>query len=496
MNDTSKQIGAIDPASVVKPYWKNYVGGEWVDSTKGERLDVFNPATGAKIAEVACADEQDVDRAVAAARRCADSRVLTAMRPAERGRMLIEAARLFRQRREEIATILTFDCGKSISEARGEIDGTARYLEYYGGAADKIEGRYIPLGEGLVEYVVPVPYGVSAHIVPWNYPCGVMARSVAPALAAGNALVVKTPELDPLSGMFFAEILEQAGFPPGALNLICGHGKIAGAALAAHPGVNQITFTGSIASGQSVLRGASNNVVPCVMELGGKSAAIVFADADLDSLVRSVRTGSFDNAGQVCNALSRLIVHRDIYDEVVNRLVAMVNGLSIGPGIEDHDISPLISRQQLTRVAALTRSALEQGAHAATGGQPVENVPGFFMPPTLLRDVTPDMRVAQEEIFGPVLSIIAFDTAQEALEIANGTEYGLAAGVFSASIDRALWAAEMLHAGQIYVNEWEACGCETPFGGMKKSGFGREKGLEALGSYYQSKLVAVRRLAF
>lgn len=491
MSNDSKNESAVNRDGQVKPYWQNFINGRWVDAASGERIDVLNPATGEKLTEIAAADSEDVNQAVAAARAVADARTLATMRPGVRGRMLIAAAGEFRRRKEEIATVLTLDAGKSITEARGEIEGTARYLEYYGGAADKIEGRYIPLGAGLVDYVVPVPYGVSAHIIPWNYPSGVIARSIAPALAAGNALVVKTPELDPLCGTFFAEILNEVGFPEGSINVICGHGSRAGAALVGHKDVNQITFTGSVPTGQSVMRAAIENIVPCVMELGGKSAAIVFPDADLDAVEKSVRWGIFENSGQVCNAMSRLIVHRDIYDNVVDRLAGLVHSLKIGPGIEDNDITPVISASQLQKIQAACDAAKAEGATFVTGGKRIDR-PGFFMEPTLVRDVSPSMRVAQQEIFGPVLVIIPFNTPEEAIAIANGTEYGLAAGVFTNNLDMAMWTVDLLQAGQVYVNEWEACGCETPFGGMKKSGYGREKGMEALASYYQSKLVGMR----
>ena len=479
----------------VKPYWQNFIGGKWDDASDRGRLTILNPATAKRLAEVAKATAKDVDRAVAAARGCVSSRNLSSMRPRVRGQFLVEMGRKLRARKEEISQLLTLDCGKRISEARAEVEGSARYLEFYGGLAPAIEGKYIPLGDGYVDYVVPVPYGVTAHIIPWNYPCGMIARSLAPALAAGNAAVIKTSELDPLSGYIFAELAAEVGLPEGAVNIICGTGTEAGAALAAHRDIDQIVFTGSVATGQSIMRSAVDRIVPCVLELGGKSAGIVFPDANLDNVVSNVVAGIYENSGQVCDSMSRLIVHRDINSELLDRLKTRVGALSIGPGIDDHDITPLISEKQLERVAAYTESGLQQGARAVCGGRKYDQSPGFFMEPTVFADVTPEMRINREEIFGPVLTTLQFTSAEEAVAIANGTDFGLAAGIFTADLDRALWCSERLEAGQVHVNEWGVGGPETPFGGFKSSGIGREKGLEAMSSYYQSKNVGMRRLS-
>ncbi len=476
-----------------KEYWQNYVGGEWVDGAAGDRIEVINPATEERLAEVARATDAEVDRAVAAARACVDSRVLVDMRPLDRGRKVIDMGRLLRERKEEIARLIALDEGKSYSQGLGEVEGSARYFEYYGGLAAGIEGKYIPLGDGYVDYVVPYPYGVSAQIVPWNYPNQMVARSLAPALAAGNAAVVKAPSVAPLAAYVFGELAEEVDLPAGAVNIICGHGQDAGNALIHHPGVDQIVFTGSVATGQKIMHAATERVIPCVLELGGKSAGIVFPDADLDAVETSVLWGIYENSGQVCNAMSRLIVHASIYDEVIGRLVSFTEGLSIGPGMDDCDITPLVTARQLERVADYCQIGIEEGARVATGGRRLDRT-GFYMAPTIFADVTPEMRINQEEIFGPVLVVLRFEKAEEAIAIANGTEFGLAAGVFTADVDRALWITERLEAGQIHVNEWYAGGIETPFGGFKKSGIGREKGIESLSNYYQSKNVAFRRL--
>jgi len=477
----------------MKDYWQNYIGGKLVDASDGGRVTLMNPADNTVLAEAAKATATDVDAAVAASRACVSKRALVDIRPLDRGRKVADMGRLLRARKEEMARLISLDAGKRISEARGEIEGSAKYFEYYGGLAASIEGRYIPLGDGYVDYVVPYPYGVSAHIIPWNFPNNMVARSLSAALAAGNACVVKTPELCPTAAYVFAELAEEVGLPEGAVNIICGTGEEAGAALAGHPNVDQIVFTGSVPTGQKILRSAAANVVPCVMELGGKSPGLVFPDADMDNVIANAQAGIFMNSGQCCDAMSRLVVHDKVYDEVVNRLVTMTNGLSIGAGLDDSDITPLISANQLSRVDNYAQIGVQEGAHAVAGGRKRDDLPGYFMAPTILVDVTADMQVNKEEIFGPVLSVLRFSTTEEALEIANGTEYGLAAVIFTNDLDHAIWCTERLDAGQVHVNEWGVGGVETPFGGFKKSGIGREKGAEALANYYQSKNVGYQR---
>jgi len=347
------------------------------------------------------------------------------------------------------------------------------------------------LGDGLVDYTIPVPHGVSAQVTPWNFPAVMVARGAAPALAAGNAVVMKAPELDPLACHIVTEAIAAAGLPDGAFNLIVGEGHEAGAALVEHSDIDQIVFTGSVQTGRSILHAAAERIIPTVMELGGKSAAVVYDDADLDQLVASVRNGIFGNAGQVCSAMSRMVVPPGIHDELVDRLTSMSEGLTVGPGIDDPDLTPLVSATQLERVSGFAQRALDEGATAASGGRAVER-DGYFMEPTVLVEVDPSSEVAREEVFGPVLSVLTADSPDAAVALANATDYGLAAGVFTRDLDRALWTADRLHAGQVYVNEWFAGGVETPFGGFRRSGYGREKGQEALANYHQSKNVGIR----
>lgn len=478
----------------VKPYWQNYIDGAWVDGGAG-RIDVTDPATGDRIAEHALADAVDVDRAVGAARRVHLSGALTAMRPIERGRMVQAMGRYLLEHKDEIARILTLEQGKPLWESHIEVEGAALYFEYYGNQASTVEGRSIPLGSGYMDWTEYEPFGVSAQIIPWNYPVEMTARSLSAALATGNACVIKSPEMTPLTNAYLAKAAEAAGFPPGAVNVICGLGRDAGAALAGHGDVNQIVFTGSVPTGIAIATAAAQNVVPCVLELGGKSAAIVHADADLDAFENDIRWGIYFNAGQVCSAMSRVIVHESRHDELVERAEKVAKSLCVGPGIAriefGANMGSMVSDGQRDRALGMIARAEEQGARIAAGGRK-PNRPGAFLEPTVLSGVTPDMDIAQQEAFGPVLSVLSFRDDAQAIEIANGTDYGLVAGVFTTDLDRATLAARQLRAGQVFVNEWYAGGVETPFGGYGKSGYGREKGREALWNYVQTKNIAIR----
>jgi aldehyde dehydrogenase (NAD+) len=474
----------------IQAHWLNFIDGTWTDSE--QHLTVNNPGTTEPVATIAQASVADAERALQAARRCADSGELTRARPAQRVTWLLEIAAQIRAVTEEGAWVLCQENGKSLRDARDEFIEAARYFEYYAGMADKIEGTSIPLGNGYMDFTVYDPMGVSLQIVPWNFPVSICARSLAPALAAGNAVVIKSPEISPLGLCVLLQAIERAGLPQGAVNLICGRGREVGAYMAGHRAVDQIVFTGSVGTGQSILRAAAEHAIPSVMELGGKSAAVVFPDADREQLLASVRNGIFFNAGQVCSAMSRLLVHRSLYEEVVADVVAMAENLAVGLGQDNPDLTPVISAGQLQGIEAMCRRAEEEGAVLATGGEALSGMRGHFMAPTVFRDVTPQMQIAQAEVFGPVLAVIAFDTEEEAIAIANGTEFGLVAGVFTQDLNRALRCARRLRAGQVFINEWYAGGIETPFGGVGLSGFGREKGQEALYSYVRTKNLAVR----
>lgn len=472
----------------IKREWMNYVDGAWVDS--GERIEVRDPGTGGVIAEVAKAGKSEVDAAVGAAKRCHEKGEWRGLWPILRGRKVMAMGQYLLDNLDEIARVVCYDSGKPLSQAITEVEGSARYFEFYGSHADKFEGRSIPLGANYFDFTLYEPFGVTAHVIPWNYPIEMAARSAAAALATGNTVVIKSPELDPLSVYYLADAAEAAGLPKGVINILCGYGAEAGAALVEHPDVNQIVFTGSVPTGQSIMRAAAGNVVPTVMELGGKSAGIVFPDADLTNLAEQTKWGIIMNSGQVCSAMSRLVVHRSRMNEVSETLADMVSGLTMGHGIENHWISPLISRDQLERVDGYVQRGKLEGELVIGGG--IAEREGYFYRPTIFQNVPAGASIEQEEIFGPVLSLIAFDEEEQAIAIANGTDYGLVAGVFTNDLNRAMRCARDLQAGQVFVNEWYAGGVETPFGGYRKSGFGREKGVEAMYNYVQTKNVAIR----
>jgi len=475
-------------------YYQNYINGRFTDGSAG-KIDVVNPATGNIIAEHALAGAHDVDKAVAAARHLHESRQLSGLRPVERGRMVQAMGRYLLAEKDKLAALLTLEQGKPLWESHIEIEGAARYFEYYGNQAETVEGRSIPLGDDYLDFTLHEPFGVSAQIIPWNYPVEMTARSLSAALATGNACVIKSPELTPLTNYIFAGAAEAAGLPDGAVNILCGLGHEAGAALAGHPGINQIVFTGSVTTGIAIAAAAAQNIVPAVLELGGKSAAIVHEDADLDAFENDLRWGIFFNAGQVCSAMSRVIVHSSRKEEMLERAAKVATSLKVDEGSNLPEFGPnmgaMVSTAQRDRAEAMVTKAAHEGAEIITGGHR-PNRDGAFLAPTIL-SCSADNSIAREEVFGPVLSVISFDDDDDAIAKANATEYGLVAGIFTRDLDRATMAAGRLRAGQVFVNEWYAGGVETPFGGYGKSGYGREKGREALWNYVQTKNIAIRR---
>ncbi|MBO9475672.1 aldehyde dehydrogenase family protein [Shimia sp. R10_1] len=469
---------------------RNFLAGEWVEGDAGNRIAVEDPGNQEHVADCAQAGEKSLAAALESARTSFERGDLADMQPSERGRLMIRIAQEIRNIADEGAVLLCRESGKTLEAARDEFIEAAQYFEYYGGVADKIEGKSIPLGPDYADYTVFEPFGVSAQIVPWNFPVSIAGRSLAPSMAAGNSTIIKSPELDPIGLAMLGLALERADVPTGTVSILNGIGSDLGARLVTSPEVDQIVFTGSVPTGQNILKSAADNVVPALMELGGKSAAVVFDDADLDTLIASLQSGIFYNAGQVCSAMARVLVHRSIYEEAVERAAGLANGLSVGHGLKNPDHTPVISARQLAQVEAITSTARQDGARVAAGGVRLER-DGYFMAPTILADVDPSSRVAQEEIFGPVACFTPFDTEAEAIGMANGTEFGLVAGIFTRDLARAHRVARKLRAGQVFVNEWFAGGISTPFGGVGKSGFGREKGLEALYNYVRTKNIAI-----
>jgi len=472
------------------------IDGNKAAASDGATFDVYDPSSGGVLATVAKATRADVDRAVGAAHSALESKAWGGAPPAERGRIMIRIAQTLRERAEELATLESRDNGKPLKQARTDVQVAARYFEFFGGIADKIMGNTIPLAPGFLDYTVREPIGVSAQIIPWNYPIQIGARGVAPAIAAGCTVVLKPAEDAPMTALRLGEVALECGLPPGVVNVLPGMGPEAGAALASHPGINQLTFTGSVEVGIAVAKMAADNVVPVVMELGGKSPNIVFADADLDATAQGVANAIFQNAGQTCSAGSRLLVERKAHDALVAKLAERAKTMRVGPGVSDPDMGPIISKKQLETVDTYVKIGEKEGAKIAAGGSRPSDASlgkGYFYQPTLLDGVSPDMRVAQEEIFGPVLAIITFDDLEEAITIANRSQYGLVAGIWTRDINKAMTIASRVQTGQVYINTYGAGGgVELPFGGYKKSGYGREKGLDSLASYTQIKNVCVR----
>ncbi len=476
----------------MKNHWKNFIAGSWSDSTSGDQIEIDDPATGLVFASCDAASSQDVDRAVAAARRCVSQRCLTGMAPAERGNLMRRIAQEIRAAKFEIAEYLCLETGKKLSECNGEVLGSASYFDYFAGLSDKLEGRYIPVGGGVIDYTMLVPYGVSAQIVPWNYPIGIACRSLAAAMVTGNASVVKSPELAPLALYLIAEAFERAGAPEGSLSVLCGEGAKTGAMLAQHLDIDHLVFTGSRVTGGKVLHALADRAVPAIMELGGKSPGIVLADADMDVVRKTLSTAPFKNSGQNCAAMTRLIVHRSRLEQVVDQVRDVLSNFKVGPGKDECDITPLISEQQRQRVAAYCEGAGKEGAKLIFGGRTDDQGGGYFFQPTAFYGVTSEMQINQEEVFGPVLALLSFDEPEEAVVIANGTEYGLAAGVFTKDFNMAHWMTDQLEAGAVFVNDWGIGGAGAPSGGMKRSGYGRERGQDAIMDYVQVKNIGMR----
>ena len=472
----------------------HFIGGAWLPSVAGARMQSLDPGTGEAFTEFAAGDAEDVDRAVASARAALAGPWRRAT-PAQRGRVLHRCAELIREHAERLAVVETLDSGKRLSEALGDVNGAARCFEYYAGACDKHQGDTIPLGPDYLAYTLNEPIGVAAQIVPWNYPISTTARGLAPALAAGCAVVIKPAEQTPLTALMLAELLHRAGLPAGVCNVVTGTGAAVGASLVAHPGVDHITFTGSVATGQAVMRTAADHVTRLVLELGGKSPMLVFADCDVDAAVESAFGAIFENAGQICSAGSRLVIERRIHDQFVDLLAAKAIALTLGHGLRDPGLGPLNSAAQQHKVAGFVDRARQRGISVRSGGLPAVDPltgKGWFFEPTILDYLTPSDECVQQEIFGPVLAVQVFDTPDEAIALANGTPYALVAGVFTRDFARAHRIARAIDAGQVYINEYFAGGIEVPFGGNRRSGFGREKGLEAMRSYCKIKSVAAR----
>ncbi|TWG61710.1 aldehyde dehydrogenase family protein [Aminobacter sp. J44] len=470
----------------------NLIDGKPVDALSGERIDVVCPSDGKVFSSIPASGAADVDRAVKAAHKAFYEGPWSKMPAVERGRCLTRLFHLVEKHGDELAALESRDTGKPVRQGKADVVATMRYYEFYGGAGDKIHGDTIPFLDGYTALTLREPHGVVAGIIPWNYPMQILARVAGAALAMGNTLVVKPAEDASLTAIRIAQLALEAGVPEGVFNVITGYGRDAGAALSSHPLVDYVTFTGSTVTGTAIQQAAAVNNRGTTMELGGKSAQIVFADADIEAALPVLVNAIIQNAGQTCSAGSRVLIEKPIYEKVASALADRFSKLIAGPHEADLDLGPLINAKQRDRVAGMVNAAREAGIAVLAEGSIHPDAPegGFYHPAVLFGSVDPNATIAQEEVFGPVLSLFSFEGEEEAVRLANGTDYGLVAGVWTKDGSRQHRVAKRVRAGQVFVNGYGAGGgIELPFGGFKKSGFGREKGFEALYDMSATKTV-------
>ncbi len=474
---------------------KMLVDGKWVDSVSGKTFETYNPATGEVLATVAEGDRADIEQAVKAARRAFESGKWPDMTPSKRGRLLWKLADLLEANLEEFAQLETLDNGKPLTVARvADVPLAVDMFRYMAGWATKVEGNTIPISSGgkYLAYTLREPVGVVGQIIPWNFPLLMAAWKLAPALAVGCTVILKPAEQTPLTALRLGELAMEAGFPDGVLNIVPGFGETAGAALAAHPDVDKIAFTGSTEVGRLILQAAAGNLKKVSLELGGKSPNIIFQDADLKVAIPGSASGIFFNQGQCCCAGSRLFVHKSVFDEVVDGVAKVAKEFHVGPGFDAAtNMGPLVSQEQLDRVCGYLNSGISEGAKAVVGGKRKSGA-GYFVEPTVLVDTKPDMKVIKEEIFGPVVAAIPFSDPEEVLPTANNSIYGLAAAVWTRDIGKAHRTAAKLRAGTVWINCYNVFDAALPFGGYKQSGWGREMGHDALELYTETKAICAQ----
>jgi len=479
-------------ATQVQTY-KFFLNGKWTASS--ETFELVNPASGAIIGRVPRASVEDMKEAVEVARKAFEAQAWRDMEQTKRGKILMQIAALLRDHFNEISELETLNQGKPLRESKADVAWTIRAFEYWGGAADKIEGETIPVTANRLTYTLREPLGVTAHIIPWNYPLALATRSLAPALAAGNTVVAKPAELTPLTLLRVAEFAQKAGLPDGVLNVITGSGAEAGRALVSNSDVDGITFTGSTETGRQIMETAAKNVTPVLLELGGKNPNIIFPDADLQKAAQMAKYAIFTNAGQMCWAGSRLFLHDLIYEKVLAELKKQTEQIRMGPGLDEKsELGPMVSKDQQERVIGYIKSGVEEGGNLITGGQPPEDPTlhkGFFIKPTIFAEVNPKMRIGCEEIFGPVLTVFRFSAVEDVIRMANDTRFGLYAGVWTRDLTLAHRLIRELQAGVVAVNDYLVAYPQTPFGGYKDSGIGYESGLQAISHYTRIKSVTV-----
>lgn len=476
---------------------KMLIDGKWVDAASGKRFESRNPATGELLATVAEGDKEDIDRAVAAARKAFDG-PWSKFKPYERQQLLLKLADLVERHFDELSTLDTLDMGAPISRTRGSRQRVLGMLRYYAGQATLIHGETIQnsLPGEIFSYTLKEPVGVVGAIIPWNGPLGASIWKIGPALATGCTVILKPAEEAPLTSLRLGELAMEAGVPPGVVNVVPGYGETAGAALAEHPGVDKVAFTGSHVTGQSIVRASAGNLKRVSLELGGKSPDIVFSDADIESAIPGAAMAVFANSGQICSAGTRLFVERNVYDEFVERVAAFGKSLRVGNGLNpDTQIGPLVSDQQMQRVSEYLDIGRQEGAKALAGGSRLTDgafAKGYFVAPTVFANVNDDMRIAQEEIFGPVISAIPFTDMDDLIARANSTMFGLGSGVWTRDVSKAHQLAKAIRAGSVWVNCYQAMDPAVPFGGYKMSGYGRESGPQHVEEYLNVKAVWIK----
>jgi len=475
------------------PAKKLLIGGKWVPSKSGKTFEVVNPANELVIGTVSEGDKEDVDEAVKAARKAFEEGPWSRLSPHARTRFLIKVADLIHQHADELAELVSLEGGKPIAESKGEVAASAAQFIYYAGWASKIYGETNPSEPSMFNYTLREPVGVCGQITPWNGPIAVLAMKFAPALACGNTVVLKPAEQTPLTAIRLGELLLEAGIPDGVVNIVTGFGETAGAAIASHPDIDKVAFTGSTAVGREIVRASAGNLKRVSLELGGKSPNIIFADANLEDAVRGSAVGIFANQGEVCCAASRMFVQEKVYEKFAEGLVNSANKIRLGNPFEaGTTMGPLVSKEQHDRVLGYLATGKEEGAKARIGGDRGPQAKGYFVQPTVFTGVNNDMKIAREEIFGPVASVIPFKDENDAVFQGNDTTYGLAAAVWTRDISRAHAVARKMKAGTVWVNCYMVMDPISPFGGYKQSGFGREMGKEALDLYTQIKSVFVK----
>lgn len=471
------------------------INNKWQSAQGGRTIDVVAPAEGKPFAQISAGTDAEIDLAVAAARHAFEKGEWSRLTAVERGRLFAKAGELVQANADELAQLEARDTGKPLKQAKADIVASARYFEFYGGAADKFHGETIPFLNGHLALTERVPHGVTAHIIPWNYPAQMFPRSVGPALVAGNAVVLKPAEEACLSAIRMVELCLEAGFPEGAINLVTGYGHEAGGALSKHPGIDFISFIGSSEVGVLIQEAAAKNHIGCTLELGGKSPQIVFGDADLEAALPFLVNAVVQHAGQTCSAGSRLLVERAHYDRIVGAVAEAFSKVQAGTPEMDFELGALVSEKQRQRVLSFAQAAKDSGIPVIAEGKIAEGVPesGFFVAPKLFGEVPRDNALARDEVFGPYMSVIPFDDEADAVRLANDTPYGLVAGVWTENGSRAMRVGRKLQVGQVFLNCYGAGGgIELPFGGMKKSGHGREKGMAALEEFTAVRTMVVK----